>query len=302
MNVSSVIEGNGLGKKFKKFSLDIPKLQVPKGFATALIGENGAGKTTLLNILAGIRLDYTGSLSYFGQYTGKDLEKDPQVKERIGYIGPGNYYLPHWTVKQVEQISGLLFDRFHPKCFRQWCTDLDIFQSSGFTPSKKVSALSDGTVMKLMVAGVMARETDLLIMDEPASPFDPLMREKLCSMIRDYLSEKEGEHSVFFSTHNISDMENVTDYAIIMEHGKIAEQGFVEELKEKYILVKGEKKDEDTARPILYSISTNPYGYEGICLAKDLDRLAGLDIVTETASLFQISVAIMKTNTGMQIG
>lgn len=86
--------------------------------------------------------------------------------------------------------------------------------------------------MKLMLAGVMARKTDLLLLDEPASPLDPLMRDKLCQMIGEYIHEGNGKRSVFFSTHNISDMENITDYAIIMENGQIVEQGFVEDLKE----------------------------------------------------------------------
>ena len=84
--------------------------------------------------------------------------------------------------------------------------------------------------MKLMLANVLARDTNLLLLDEPASPLDPLMRDKLCDLIRQYLEAGNGENTVFFSTHNISDMENVTDYAIIMSHGKIIEEGFVEDL------------------------------------------------------------------------
>jgi ABC-2 type transport system ATP-binding protein len=301
MNSEYVIEGNNLYKKFKGFALDVPKLQIPKGFATALIGENGAGKTTLLNMLAGIRLDYKGEISYFGTYTDKDREENPAVKNSIGYTGPGNYYLPQWTVRQIEELTGLLFDGFDKNRFRQVCEELAIFNGNDFEPKKKVSALSDGTRMKLMIAGVLARPTNLLLLDEPASPLDPLMRDKLCEIIRNYLSEDEGNRSVFFSTHNISDMENVTDYAIIMEHGSIAEQGFVEDLKEKYILVKGEKQDIGAARPHMYTMSENAYGFEGICLAENLDRLAGMDIATEIASLFQISVAVMKTNSKMRM-
>ena len=151
-----------------------------------------------------------------------------------------------------------------------------------------------------MLAGVLARDTKLLLLDEPASSLDPLMRDRLCEMIRDYLNEDEGEKSVLFSTHNISDMENVTDYAIVMEHGEIVEQGFVEELKEKYILVKGEKADETAAAAYLYSMTTNKYGFEGICLAQNLDKLAGMDITTETPTLSQICVAIMKVNSRME--
>ncbi|MCR5654798.1 MAG: ABC transporter ATP-binding protein, partial [Lachnospiraceae bacterium] len=71
----------------------------------------------------------------------------------------------------------------------------------------------------------------------------------------------------------------------------------VEELKEKYVLVKGEAKDEETAKNVLYSMNMgSEYGFEGICLAEDMDKLAGLDVVCETPSLSQICVAVMKQN------
>ena len=291
----NVIEAKNIVKKYKNFTLDVPELKLPEGFATALIGENGAGKTTLLNILTGIRMDYTGDITYFGEYSDKDIFKDPAVKERIGYTGTDNYYLPHWTMKQVDDLSQLLFEKYDSAKFKRYCDDLAVFGGKQFDGSKKISALSDGTKTKIMLAGVLARETDILIMDEPASPLDPLMRDKLCEMIREYLNSGEGK-SVFFSTHNISDMEGVTDYAIIMEQGRIVEQGFVEDLKEKYIAVKGESKDAEAAKKVMYTMTSSHYGFEGICLAEDLDKLAGLDIVTETASLFKISVAIMKKN------
>ena len=166
---------------------------------------------------------------------------------------------------------------------------------------KKISSLSDGNRMKLMLSGVLARDTELLLLDEPASPLDPLMRDVLCDLIREYIEAGQGEKSVFFSTHNIADMENVTDYAIIMERGRVVEQGFVEDLKEKYILVKGEASDIPTAEKILYSITKNSYGYEGICLAEDMNKLAGLDIEVSTPSLSQISVAVMKKGTKIHL-
>jgi len=299
MDQEYVIKASNINKKFKNFTLDVPEFKLPKGFATALIGENGAGKTTLLNILTGIRLDYSGSINYFGKYDEKQLDKTPDVKEKIGYTGTDNYYLPNWTVGQIDEISSIIFKNYDSKKFHDRCKELAIFGPNAFDKNKKVSALSDGTKTKLMLAGVLARETDLLIMDEPASPLDPLMRDKLCELIQEYLNSGEGK-SVFFSTHNISDMEGVTDYAIIMEQGKIVEQGFVEDLKEKYIVVKGEKDDVEKVKPILYTISVSNYGFEGICLAENLDKLAGMDIVTETPSLFKISVAVMKKNSLIQ--
>lgn len=286
METDAIIQMKDIQKKFKGFLLDIPSLQIPKGFATALIGENGAGKSTLMNILAGIRLDYKGEITYF------DGEKDDiKIRESIGYTAPGNYFMPQWTVKSVAKISELLFDNFHAERYEQLCEELGLTKENG---NKKISGLSDGMRMKVTLATVFARDTGCLLLDEPASPLDPLMRDKLCSMIREYLEEGNGEKSVFFSTHNIADMENVTDYCIIMEKGKVVEQGFVEDLKEKYVMVKGEAKDEEAARKYLIGFQKNSYGYEGLCLTEDLDKLAGMDIAIETPTLSQISVAIMK--------
>lgn len=294
IKIENVIQAENLIKKYRGFELSVPRLQIPKGFSTALIGENGAGKTTLLNILSGIRLDFKGEISYFGR-TEKGI--DSSVQERIGYTGPGCYFLPHWTIDQVEGISELLFENFHKDRFREICEELGINRSV----IKKVKSLSDGNRMKLMLAAVLARDTELLILDEPASPLDPLMRDKLCDMIRSYIDQGNGERSVFFSTHNISDMENVADYAIILEHGEIVEEGFVEDLKEKYIMVKGEAADADAAKEILFSMSKSAYGFEGICLAKNLDKLAGMDVAKEVPTLSQICVAVMKANTKLKL-
>ncbi len=295
-NQTAALKITSLKKHFSGFTLDIPSLSIPEGFATALIGENGAGKTTLLNILSGVRLDYKGHVQYFEKWQDNDRDKpETGVRENIGYVGPGCYFLPHWTIRQIAEISSLLFDNFCPERYRQLCGELAIEINK-----KKISELSDGNRMKLMLATVLARDTKMLILDEPASPLDPLMRDKLCEMIRAYLEEGNGGKSVFFSTHNVSDMENVTDYAIIMEHGNIVEQGFVEDLKEKYTLVKGEPEESNAARPHLYSCTENRYGFEGLCLAEHLDQLAGLHVSLETPTLSQISVAVMKQNTALK--
>lgn len=294
MKTNSVVKAVNLQKKFKGFELFVPDLQIPKGFATALIGENGAGKTTLLNLLAGIRLDFRGEVSYFDE---NEKMTGGKVQERIGYTGPNSFFLPHWTIRQVEEISGLLFDNFHRDRFEAICENLSI----PVKVRKNVKDLSDGNRMKLMLAVVLARDTNLLILDEPASPLDPLMRDKLNDMIREYLEQGNGERSVFFSTHNIADMENVTDYAIILEHGNIVEQGFVEDLKEKYVLVKGEAGDAEAAKKILYTMTKSSYGFEGICLSENLEQLAGMDVSVETPTLSQISVAVMKANTSLKL-
>ena len=260
MEFSCALEGKKLRKNYKKFVLDIPELRVPKGYATALVGENGAGKTTLLDILVGLQLKHEGEVTYFGKYDEKDRENGPEVKEKIGYTGTQGYYLPHWKLNQIGQISKVLFETFDEEKYMYFRKELAIGSEDGIE-NKKVSQLSDGNRTKLMLAGVLARETEMLVLDEPASPLDPVMREKLCSLLCDYLNEKEGERTVLFSTHNIADMERITDYVIIMAKGKILAQGFVEELKEKYRVIRGEKKDVEQIKPWLLTMTENSYGF-----------------------------------------
>lgn len=291
MKTESILSINTLTKNYKGFQLEVPSLELPKGFAIALIGENGAGKSTLLNILAGILLDYKGDISYFdGQ------QDNTYIKENIGYTSPNNYFLPNWTISSIAQVNKLLFTQFSEQRYQQLCQELGLTDTS-----KKIRKLSDGMRMKTTLASVFARKTSLLLLDEPASPLDPLMRDKLCSMIREYLDTGDGEKSVLFSTHNIADMENVTDYAIIMEKGTVVEQGFVDDLKEKYVCIKGELSQLDTAKPYIIGLTTSSFGYEGLCLAENLDKLAGLDIAVENPTLSQISVGIMKQYTTMTI-
>ena len=286
MNLENVIMGKDIYKNYGRFKLNLPKFNVPKGVATALIGENGAGKTTLLDILAGVYHADRGEIAYFNN---KEFIDEDSVRSRIGYTGPNNFFMPQWTVEQIKEMGSLLFDTFDAKKFDDFCNEVQLQA----TKQTQVKSLSDGNRMKVILATALARETKLLIMDEPASPLDPLMRDKLCEIIVDYLAQNEGENSVLFSTHNIADMEKITDYAIIMHTGKIVEQGFVEDLKEKYTVIKGDEIDEVLAQHII-GLSRNRYGFEGIVFTSRLDKFSDCNIVTETPSLSQITVAIMK--------
>lgn len=296
MNIESILTMRNVKKKFKGFALDIPELKIPKGFSTALIGENGAGKSTLFHIISGTRLDYTGEMDYF-----QGEREERKIREWIGYTSTGGYFMPNWSISQVGNVGSLLYDNFDQERYQALLQELAVKEPAGKKKKEKsISKLSDGMRMKVMLASVFARDTRMLLLDEPASPLDPLMRDKLCTMIREYIHQGAGERSVFFSTHNIADMENVTDYAIIMEKGQIVEQGFVEELKEKYVAVKGESGDAGKASQILFSFQQNSFGFEGICLAKDIDKLAGMDVATEVPNLSQISVAVMKHYTDLR--
>ena len=274
---------NGITKEYKSFKLDNITLELPKGMSTALIGTNGAGKTTLLDIIAGISLKYTGTAEYFG---GKTIS-DPQVRSLIGYTAAGNYFSPDWKQKNIESVLGAAFDNFHTDRFREWLNRFSIEFGK-----KKISALSDGNIMRVMLASVLARDTKMLVLDEPASPLDPVMRDRLCDIFREYTSD--GEKSVLFSTHNIADMENVTDYAVIMADGKIIEQGYADDLREKYILVHGDGKDMARYKPYMVDCSGGANGFEGIAPEANRHHFENGDVIIESPHLQQICVALLK--------
>lgn len=297
MEYKNVITGNNINKRFGKFELDVPEIHIPEGFSTALVGENGAGKTTLLNILGGLRRDNKGDVRYFED----NSIDDENVMERIGFTGTKNYFLPHWNGNQIRELSDMLFDNFDKNKFDSICKSLNIDDSIFGVKAKSVSKLSDGNQMKLMLASVLARKTDLLILDEPASPLDPLMRDLLGDILRTYIAEGNGKRSILFSTHNISDMEDVTDYIIVMDNGKILEQGFVTDIKEKYVIVKGDGEISKEMKDNLISCNSGKYGFEGVALSEKTEAFTGMNMSFEAPDLFKICVALLKQNSKLSM-
>ena len=286
-----VISCKNLKKSFGSFELSLPDFDIPKGCATALVGENGAGKSTLLNILSGINRDFKGEIKYFDKY--KSVE-DKGVRERIGYTGTGMYFIPSWTGNQIKELSKIMYKDFNEDKFMLIAKSLDLDHDIFMMSGKANSKLSDGNKVKLQLACVFARETNLLIMDEPASPLDPLMRDALSEMIRKYIKKGNGENTVFFSTHNISDMEGVTDYIMIMEDGKIVEQGFTEDIKKKYVYIKGKEEMREKVSDLSLNCTITRDGFDGVAFSKNSDTLKEMGVEIFEPTLFQISVAIMK--------
>ncbi len=287
--MENAVEINGLTKKYKDFTLDVSAV-IPKGFASALIGANGAGKTTLIDTLCGVTAKTGGEAVYFGNMTDTD---DDVLRNRIGYCSATNFFPFDWKLKTIAECMAIGYDSFDRARFTELCGRWSL-GSPDDKKQKNIMKMSDGNRMRAALAAVLARDTDLLVLDEPASSLDPLARDQLCEMFREYLAAKDGERTILFSTHNIADMEFATDYAIFMAHGKVVEQGFVEDLKEKYILVHGDAQDGKKARPLMLSYTVNSTNFEGIALADNSANLQAVGAVTERPTLQQLSVGILR--------
>ena len=296
MMTENAISAKNIVKSYKNFTLDIPELNIPKGFTTVVIGKNGSGKTTLLNILAALYLDFSGDVTYFDKL--KMPDDNYEIKTSIGYQASQCYFASHWTKKDISKAMAASFDNFSEDKFNELCAEFELF---GLKTDKKYKAIgrintfSDGMKMKAMLASVLARDTKLLILDEPASPLDPVMRDRLCGIIGDYIAEGNGEHSVILSTHNIADMEAISDYAVIIDSGKILEQGWTTELSEKYLIVTGNLSDyEKVSKNAVYCEKTS-VSFTALLLSENAECLSGTDVSELPVTLSQLSVLLMKS-------
>ena len=262
--MEEVIKVSDLTRKYKDFSLGPVDLSFPKGFATALIGANGAGKTTLMDIICGITAKTGGTVTYFGETDNPDKGN---IKERIGYCASQAMFPANWKVRDIALSMSLAFDKFSKDRFYSLLGELGVTDEKN--SKKPLSSMSDGMKMRVFLASAFARDTDLLVLDEPGSSLDPLMRDRLCDRFRDYIDSGNGERSIIFSTHNIADMENAADYVIFMDNGKVIEQGFTEDLKDKYIALSAEPESLDRISPLLLCSSHSSSTATGLALAEN---------------------------------
>lgn len=284
------VSARGLTKKYSKFTLGALDLDIPAGFSTALIGANGAGKTTLIDILCGVVHRTDGEVTYFGN--AKDIS-DPALRERIGYCASNAFFPLGFTAKDIAVSMEIAYKSFDRTKFAELCEKFEVDSEHTKKP-RPMHKQSDGNRMRTCLAAVFARETELLVLDEPGSSLDPLMRDRLCDRMREYLDLGDGRKSIIFSTHNIADMENAADYAIFMDKGHVIEQGAIEELKEKYIVVSGDAEAWEQAAPLLMSGSHNRTTFDGLALAEHSAELAAMGVESAAPTLQQLSVGLLK--------
>ena len=293
ITIPAAIKLNGYEKHFSGFDLGPLELEIPAGFTTALIGENGAGKTTLLDALGGITSG-RGKIIWLEKYTDLD-QNEGEPRNEIGWCAANRFFPMTWTLKNIRKSLPLAFDNFSLEKFDALLHEFGIEEKDSKHP-KKINAYSDGNRARLAIASILARDTKLLILDEPDSALDPVIRDVLNSKFRQYISQGNGETSILFSTHNIADMESIVDYVVFLARGRVLANGFVEDLREQYRYVHGPKDalgaSKGTEAFDFYYFDDDKI--EGLCSVENAEKFEE-SFAVEVPTLQQLSVLILRS-------
>ena len=274
-----LLEVKNLSKHYKSFDLKDISFTLPKGFIMGYVGANGSGKTTTLNLITGILKGTDGEV----QIDGLSREEDVQAyKEKIGYVGDESYFPDHFKIKHIRTILKDFYPTFSADHFNGFIRDWNLPEN------KLIKDFSRGMKVMLMFASVLARDTKLLVLDEATNGLDPVMRTEILKLLQEYVMD--GERSVIFSTHILSDLEQIADYIYFIHRGRTVLYDAKDELIESFLLVKGESaKIPPALKKELIGLEENAYGFEAI-LPSDKAELLGSAFLFEKPTIDQIVI------------
>src|SRR5258708_15807247 len=211
MNDQPVIKMQGLTRYFgAKAAVYDLSMEVPCGSVFAFLGRNGSGKATTIRMLLGLLRPTRGS----GSVLGFDIRAlTPQARARIGYLTEEHQLYGWMQVRECRDFQSKFYPTWNDKIFR------GIIGHFGLRPDARVKDLSRGERAGLCLAVTLAPEPELLILDDPALGLDPVARRSLVeSMI--YLTRR-SDRTIFFSTHQLADMERVADYVAVLDQSAL---------------------------------------------------------------------------------
>lgn len=206
-----IIEITGLSRTFgRRKALDDINLTLERGTVLGLVGQNGAGKTTIIKHILGLLRAEHGTVRVFG----KDPVADPPgVLSRIGYLSE-EADLPLWMrVDELMRYS----ERFYPNWDRAYAEQLRV--EFGLPTESRLGSLSKGQRARAGLIAALAYRPDLMLLDEPSSGLDPVVRRDiLAAIIRTIATEGR---TVLFSSHLLTEVEQVSDRIAMVRHGKL---------------------------------------------------------------------------------
>lgn len=234
--MENAITVKNLTKRYENFKLNNISFQIPKGSIVGFVGENGAGKSTTIKAILGLMPIEAGEIELL-EHKVKPGEKDTAYKEHIGVVFDECNFPVDLRIKYIRKIM--------QKIYRTWDDDkfegyLNKFEISA---DKKVKELSKGMKTKLSIAVALSHDSRLLILDEATSGLDPVIRDEILDIFREFIEDEE--HTVFISSHITSDIEKAADYVMMIHKGELLFQKSKDELLYHYGIVRGTKEQID---------------------------------------------------------
>ena len=203
-------------------------LEVPAGSISALVGRNGAGKTTLIKILMGMARPASGTARVFGRDATLPNES-VEIRRRIGFASEEHELYGAMSVDEMIRFTAPFFPRWRSDLQQRYLRKFEL------PPHRKVKALSRGMRTKLALLLALCRGADLLILDEPTAGLDPAMAEEVLQALVAHVASEEL--TVFFSSNQIAEVEQVADRVTIIHHGRAVVAGAIDDLRESYCRV-----------------------------------------------------------------
>lgn len=192
---------------------------IPSGGIIGLVGANGSGKSTLLKLISGILTKSSGDITVCEKRVNRLIAK------HVAFLSDVESLYKFYTVKETINFANHVFPDF----------DLDkaisIVNALNLEEDKKVGSLSKGKRARLKILIALSRNVPLVVMDEPLSGLDPIVREDILKMIAKY-AEIEKQ-TMIISTHEVTEIEPLLDHVIFVKDGKMILSETVEHLREK---------------------------------------------------------------------
>ena len=208
-------------RQSSKIALNNLDLEVNTGEVFGFLGPNGAGKTTTINVLLGFVPPTSGTASLFGI----DV-RQPIARQRIGYLPEMTYYYKFLTAEELLRFYAKIFGISPVEADKRIDRLLKLVELES-ARKRPIKSYSKGMQQRVGLAQALINDPDLLILDEPTSGLDPLGRMKVREIIQRL--KNEGK-TVFFSSHELGEVETVCDRVAIVNQGELKAAGRVSDL------------------------------------------------------------------------
>lgn len=220
----SMVEVSGLSYAYGRVqALEDLDLTIPAGALYALVGPNGSGKTTLMQVLLGLRRAQRGSASVMGRDCGT---LDASDRTSIGYIAEGQSLPGSMCLREVEAFLAPLYPTWDPALAR------DLRDRFALDPARKLKTFSRGEQMKAALLCALAPRPTLLVMDEPFTGMDALVRDDL---VRGLLQSAGAEGwTVLVCSHDIAEVEMLADWVGFLQNGRMRLSEPMEQLHQRF--------------------------------------------------------------------